>query len=149
MIIKSLFLTCLASTLFMTGLIWFVQVVHYPLFARVDPSAFRRYHANHSRLTTWVVLAPMTAELVTSALIPFHRLPGTTATLAWAGFLAAGFTWVSTAFVQVPLHTRLSTGFVASTHHALVVSNAARVVAWTVHSGLLLVMAARAFGEAK
>ena len=24
-----------AATLFMTGLIWFVQVVHYPLFARV------------------------------------------------------------------------------------------------------------------
>ena len=33
---------CLASTLFMTGVIVFVQVVHYPLFGLVEPRAFAR-----------------------------------------------------------------------------------------------------------
>lgn len=32
---KWLLLLNLASALFMTGLIWFVQVVHYPLFERI------------------------------------------------------------------------------------------------------------------
>ena len=32
----------LASTLAMVGLIWFVQVVHYPLFEKVGAGGFRR-----------------------------------------------------------------------------------------------------------
>ena len=55
----ALLLACLASTLFMTGLIWFVQVVHYPLFDRVGAARFVPYHAAHSRRTSWVVAAPM------------------------------------------------------------------------------------------
>ncbi len=31
----TLFLAQTAATLFMTGLIWFVQIVHYPLFATI------------------------------------------------------------------------------------------------------------------
>ena len=147
MIMKTVFLACLASTLFMTGLIWFVQVVHYPLFSRVEPSAFNRYHADHTRLTTWVVLGPMTVELLTSVLMLYYRPPGTTSALVWAGLAAAILTWASTAVVQVPLHGRLSIGFDAFTQRSLVLSNSARVAAWTVHSGLLLVMQARAFKD--
>ena len=53
----------------MTGLIWFVQVVHYPLFERVAVQIFASYQQAHQRLTTWVVApallvqAPLHAEL--------------------------------------------------------------------------------------
>ena len=45
-----------AATLFMVGLIWFVQVVHYPLFARVGPDAFVPYAAAQapSPASSWV-----------------------------------------------------------------------------------------------
>ena len=36
-----------AATLFMTGLIWFVQVVHYPLFAFVSGPGAAAYAARH------------------------------------------------------------------------------------------------------
>jgi hypothetical protein len=32
------------ATLYMTGLIWFVQLVHYPLFAQVGRHAHLSYH---------------------------------------------------------------------------------------------------------
>ena len=41
------FLACLGSTLYMTGLIWFVHVVHYPLFSRVGWENFRA-RTNHA-----------------------------------------------------------------------------------------------------
>lgn len=44
-----------AATLFMVGLIWFVQVVHYPLFAKVGPDVFVPYAASHGNLTGLVV----------------------------------------------------------------------------------------------
>jgi hypothetical protein len=39
----------------MVGLIWFVQLVHHPLFSAVGSSAFTGYEARHMRRTTWVV----------------------------------------------------------------------------------------------
>ena len=53
----------LIPTTFMAGVIWFVQVVHYPLFRGVGEHAFRCYEERHTVLTTWVVLPPMVAEL--------------------------------------------------------------------------------------
>ena len=36
-----------AATLFMVGVIWFVQVVHYPLMARVSASEFAPTNASN------------------------------------------------------------------------------------------------------
>lgn len=50
----------------MVGVIWFVQVVHYPLFVRVGPSGFSTYSGAHSRLTGYVVGPPMLVEMATA-----------------------------------------------------------------------------------
>jgi len=52
-----------AATLFMVGVIWFVQIVHYPLFALVGEAAFSEYERHHARRTGWVVAIPMLLEL--------------------------------------------------------------------------------------
>ena len=44
-----------AATLFMAGVIWFVQVVHYPLLDGVGTDGSAAYQKRHSRLTTWAV----------------------------------------------------------------------------------------------
>ena len=44
-----------AATLYMTGLIWFVQVVHYPLMGLTGKAEFSAYEQRHTLLTTWVV----------------------------------------------------------------------------------------------
>ncbi len=137
-------LTCLASTLYMTGLIWFVQVVHYPLFERVDLESFRRYHADHTRMTTFVVLPPMVLELASSALMVGHRPDGTDPWMAWLGLALAVATWLTTFLFSVPAHNRLALGFDAGSHRFLVRTNGLRVLAWSSHSAVLLLMTARA-----
>ncbi len=59
---KYVLLAHLAATLFMAGVIWFVQVVHYPLFSRIGSEKFSLYSNAHSRLTTCVVGPPMLVE---------------------------------------------------------------------------------------
>ena len=61
---KYVLLAHVAATLFMVGVIWFVQVVHHPLFSRVGPEKFSLYSEAHSRLTTYVVGPPMLVEAV-------------------------------------------------------------------------------------
>lgn len=58
-LIRLLFLAHLGSSLYMVWLIWFVQVVHYPLFSRVRNRDFPSYEQSHTAFTTWVVAPPM------------------------------------------------------------------------------------------
>ena len=140
---QSALLACLASTLFMTGVIWFVQVVHYPLFDRVQPESFRRYHADHTRMTGLVVILPMGVELLTSVSLAIRRPEAVEPWLAWVGLAAVLATWGATFFLSVPAHGRLSSGFDGDAHRMLVSTNVLRVVAWSVHSIVLVAMTAR------
>ena len=134
---SAVLLVQLASTLFMVGLIWFVQVVHYPLFDHVG-DAFSAYEQAHATRTGWVVTLPMCLELATAVWLvatPSSTLP------AWSRWLGLGLVcvvWASTALLQVPAHGRLAEGFDARVHAGLVTSNWIRTVAWTLRGGLVL-----------
>jgi len=130
-----------AATWYMVGLIWFVQVVHYPLFGGVGAEGFSAYSARHQRRTTWVVLPPMVVELVLAAWLVFARPGGVPGWAAWAGLALAVVIWLSTFAVQVPRHRDLSDGYDAAAHTALVATNWLRTAAWSargVLAGLML-----------
>lgn len=139
-------LLCAAATWFMCGLHWFVQVVHYPLFAQVGPDRFTTYHRLHSERTTLVVFPPMAVELVTSGWLLVDRPAGTSAALVAAGFALAVLTWAATALLAVPRHTELGGGFDATAHRRLVASSWVRTVAWSAHAVIVAVLLAQATG---
>lgn len=141
---EPLLLVHVAATLFMVGLIWFVQVVHYPLFEKVGAGGFRAYAEAHSRLTSWVVGPPMLLEISTAALLLFLRPEGVPASLAWIGAALVAIVWLSTAFLQVPRHSALGLGFDEEAHDYLVLSNWVRTVAWSLRGVTVLWMTARA-----
>lgn len=131
-----------AATLFMTGLIWFVQIVHYPLFAEVGVAGFARYEQLHSARTTWVVAPVMLVELAAAAAL-LWLADSQTRPLAQAGAALVAVIWLSTFFLQVPRHAQLKAGFDASAHAALVSTNWIRTVAWSARAVLALVLLAR------
>ena len=125
-----------ASTWTMIGIIWFVQVVHYPLFARVDGPAYRRFMADHTRLTGWVVGPPMLVEAAAAVLLVTQADSGVQSIAAWAGVVLVGVIWASTWLLQVPRHRQLAGGFDAQAHAALVSTNWIRVIAWSLRGVL-------------
>ncbi len=127
----------------MTGLIWFVHVVHYPLFDRVEPGSFRRYHSDHTRLTGLVVGLPMVVELLSAGYLALSPPEGVRPGLAWLGFACVVLVWGTTAGFSIPAHNRLASGFQVEDHRLLVRTNSLRAVGWTVHSAVMLVMTAR------
>ena len=133
----------LAATLFMLGVIWFVQVVHYPLFSRVGPEKFSLYSEAHSRLTTYIVGPPMLVEAATALLLVLHRPEGVPLAAALIGLALVVVVWLSTALLQVPRHTTLGSGFDRRAWSGLVLSNWVRTLAWSARGGLVLWMAAR------
>ena len=121
----------LISTWYMVGLIWMVQIVHYPLFAKVGSEQFVGYQISHQSLTTLVVGPPMLVEIVTAAWLLWARPPAVDGWLAYAAFALLIVVWGSTMFIQVPCHEKLTSGFDAAVHSRLVVSNWIRTVGWT------------------
>ncbi len=138
--ISAIVLTQIAATLAMTGLIWFVQVVHYPLFTSVGLSGFARYEALHATRTGWVVAPLMVAELISSILLlnPRLRPLPVSAASAWLGLALVGVLWLSTGLIQVPLHSQLAAGYSARAVGRLVATNWIRTAAWTARSALVL-----------
>ena len=120
----------------MTGVIWFVQVVHYPLMARVPQRSYQNFQRAHVARTTWVVGPPMIVEAACA--IGLLLLPSTSASFYWSlmGFLLLVCIWVSTALFQVPAHHTLLEGFDQNTHRSLVRSNWVRTFAWTIRSAV-------------
>ena len=133
-----------AATLFMTGLIWFVQIVHYPLYDRVGSREFPRYETDHAALTTLVVGPVMLVELVSAGALLVFRPAAVSPVAVWAGGVLLGVIWFSTAFLQIPAHAILSAAYDAEAHRQLVSTNWIRTAAWTLRSLLVLWMLARA-----
>ena len=123
----------------MTGLVWFVQINHYPLFLRISSADFPEYEKEHVRRPGWIVAPTMLVELgACLALAYFVATP-------W--FLYGNSTlvlsiWLSTFLVQMPLHGKLQRiGKDEPAIRLLITSNWYRTVAWTLIFGGLILQA--------
>ena len=126
-----------AATLALIGLIWTIQIVHYPLFALVGEEKFSSYQHEHMKRITWVVGPLMLVEIAAAILIVI-AMPQSY--LAWIGIALVGIIWLSTVLLQVPCHTILTHSFDAKAHRTLVNTNWIRTVAWTLRGTIVLVM---------
>lgn len=126
------------ATVAMTGLIWFVQVVHYPMFARVGRDAFTEYERVHQQRTTWIVGPLMLLELATAIWLAVRPPADVPAPIVWGGVALLAVIWASTAFLQVPAHRALENGFDERHAHRLVSTNWIRTIAWTIRALLAL-----------
>jgi len=111
----------------MTGLIWFVQVVHYPMFARVGRDSWESYHRRHMSLTTIVVLPAMLIEAATGIWLCYA---GANLPHLWLLGMLAGV-WLSTFLIQVPIHNQLAVRFDHGLVRRLVRTNWIRTALWT------------------
>ena len=133
------------TTFAMVGLIWFVQIVHYPLFALLPSSGSkaaevagmsrsvaRDYHDENLRRTRPIVLVPMLVEAASAAWLAFDPPAAVGRGAAIAGLSLVAIVVLSTALVQVPLHESLRRGDApAETVNRLVRSTRIRTAAWT------------------
>ena len=142
----ALFWLHLASTLALVGLIWTIQLVHYPLMARVGAD-FVAYHSAHCARIAWLVAPLMGPEALTSVLLLAPRPAGVSATWAWVGIGLVALIWIATALLSVPEHSRLQQGFDAAAVERLVRTNWIRTIAWTVRGVLVVWIAAQWVGS--
>ena len=143
---RNLLLIQILATAMMTGIIWFVQIVHYPLFLKVPSEGFVSYEQSHTIRTGCVVVPLMLTELGTAILLLFL-------TVTSAGKLTIGLSplylgalgcllviWASTFLIQVPLHGLLEHRADSKAMMLLVSTNWIRTIFWSLRLGLLTLL---------
>ena len=116
----------LGMTLMLTGLIWTIQVVHYPSFNFIDPLKFRSFNEFHQRRISYVVMPLMLLELGLVSLLTALSAPGAGVRLCLTLLI-----WLSTFFLSVPLHQRLLLGPDPQVIRRLILTNWPRTVLWS------------------
>ncbi|MEZ6139941.1 MAG: hypothetical protein R3B84_05145 [Zavarzinella sp.] len=127
-----------AATWMMAGVIWFVQLVHYPLFRMIEPGRFPIFEEQHQQRTTWLVAPLMLAEAVGSISLLFVQQKMLTRSLLMAALLTLFLIWSATFFVQIPLHERLRKHWSEKDHWRLLRTNWVRTIGWTIRAGIML-----------
>ncbi len=89
-------------TLYLCGLIWTIQVVHYPLFLAVGEAQFAAYERAHCRRIGAIVMVPMLVEAALAGLV-WLRAPAAHAATAAIGAVLLAVVWASTFLLQVRL----------------------------------------------
>ncbi|MEO0453334.1 MAG: hypothetical protein AAFY98_04260 [Verrucomicrobiota bacterium] len=129
----------------MVGLIWFVQVVHYPLFRLVGEKDHPSHHASHMGRTGIVVAPIMLLELFSGLALliivvdpysvygNFFQHPK----MAFASMICLVLIWLSTFLIQVPCHRALDHGKDTKAIERLIYSNWLRTLLWTARPLLL------------
>ncbi len=120
----------------MAGLIWFVQVVHYPLFAFVGQEQSVPYALAHQRRTSLVVAVPMAVEGVTALGVFFLAPEQLSRWWGAAGLVLLGVVLASTVLLQVPRHATLAVRYDAAVVRSLVRTNWIRTIGWTARAAL-------------
>ena len=134
---------------FLAGLIWTIQMVHYPLMARVGPEHFAQYERLHATAITPLVGPAMLAEAALAGLLILQRPAAIPAWMAWVGAGLVALIWAVTFLVSVPCHGVLAQGFDAAAHERLVNTNWFRTLAWTARAALAAWMVWVAFNARK
>jgi len=143
----SILLANVFATLFMVGLIWMVQVVHYPLFDDVGQQNYVSYQQRHQTNITYVVGPMMLIELVTAVGLAMYPVEGVGKPLVYVGIALVLVIWLSTAFIQVPCHSKLVNGFDPAAYRWLVNSNWIRTFAWTGRGAVVTLMLVRVLSK--
>ncbi|WP_154658469.1 hypothetical protein [Eisenibacter elegans] len=138
--LQVLFANHLMATLF-TGFIWYIQVVHYPIFLKISPKDFPNFHAFHTQGTGYVVAVPMVIELGLSLLLVWLAGAQVSLVAALALLALTLFIWGVTFFWAIPIHNLLETeGFHEGRIRELIRANAYRTAAWTIRFLMLSVL---------
>ena len=131
------------ATAVMVGVIWFVQIVHYPLLAQFGETQSVAVAQQHQQRTGYVVGLPMLIEGLSTLWLLARTPDGVAVLLPWVNAVLLAVALGSTLFLSVPLHAKMAVSHTDETGRRLVLTNWPRTIAWTARLALCGVMLAQ------
>jgi hypothetical protein len=122
----------------MTGLIWIIQLIHYPSFLYIDKEKSSKFTILHQIRISYIVAPMMLIEFFTAGYLVYVSEPVSFMTFNLLGVIAI---WLSTFLLSVPLHLKISEKFDSELVKRLIHTNWPRTILWTARSLMLILVA--------
>jgi hypothetical protein len=116
----------------MTGLCWFVQIVHYPLFRVIESHKFPTYERKNA-ITGFITVPVMTIELITGLILLCNHQES----IYLLNIILLAFIWLSTMIFQVPIHLKLMNDGSPKLVTKVIRTNWIRTLSWTIRTLLM------------
>ena len=130
-----LLLHFMASSI-MVGVIWVIQLVHYPSFNYVEKQRYSNFQSFHMMRISYVVIPVMLAELLTLVLL-IYTMDEIEIALVLSGTILL-MIWFITAIFFSDAHQKLTLGYDKSVVRDLIKMNWSRTLLWTFRLILLV-----------
>ena len=128
----------LISTSIMCGVIWIIQLVHYPLFNFVRIEDFTQFEKSHCNRITLIVLPTMGVELLSAIILLYISQDNL---IYQINLFLLVLIWISTFLIQTRQHQKLNLGYNENIHKNLVNFNWIRTILWSIRILLLFYFA--------
>ena len=119
----------------MVGVIWVIQLVHYPSFHFINKEDYEQFQDFHMKRITYIVMPTMLIELLSGVYLILSGLGEEITFLI--SMVLLGLIWLQTAIFFSIIHQKLTLGYQKSLVDILVRINWARTIMW---SGRLIIL---------
>tara|TARA_B100001778_G_C18414602_1_gene550494 strand:- start:281 stop:667 length:387 start_codon:yes stop_codon:yes gene_type:complete len=120
----------------MVGVIWVIQLVHYPSFNYIEKQRYSNFQSFHMTRISYVVIPVMLIELLTLVLL-IYSMDQINIELVLSGIILL-LIWVITAIFFSGAHQKLTLGYDKSVVGNLIQMNWSRTLLWTFRLILLV-----------
>ena len=125
----------LIFTSIMTGVIWVIQIVHYPSFHFIEKELYTAFQKFHMNKISIIVIPIMLAELITGVMLLLDK--SSRSPFLIISFVILVLIWLITGVFFSKAHNELMTGYQELVVNQLVVMNWIRTLLWTLRLLLL------------
>lgn len=122
------------SSLILFGVIWTIQLVHYPAFRYISYKDFIDFEAHHTFNISLIVIPLMILELISAAILVYFE----SHYLTQLNMVIVFFIWMVTFLFSVPCHKILANGKNHLAIEKLNKTNWLRTMAWSIKGCVLL-----------
>ena len=116
----------------MVGVIWVIQLVHYPSFRYTDKEKYVSFQIFHMRNISFIVMPVMVLELLSGLLLVLYH--SNHESLLRISFILLLIIWLVTALFFAQIHQKLSKGYDETLVRKLVSLNWIRTLIWTIRT---------------
>jgi len=129
----------LTAAAFLAGLMWFTQIVHYPLFTFIEKKSFIGYSIHQLKKTNYLFYIPMLVEGAFSILFMFDYPSTISSVVPFLCLCISTAVWLVSFGKIAPLLDKLNDeGLDAEIVEQLVKLNRIRTICWTLKVLILI-----------
>ena len=125
----------LIFTSIMTGVIWVIQIVHYPSFHFIEKELYTAFQKFHMNKISIIVIPIMLAELITGMMLFLDK--SSKSPFLIISFVILVLIWLITGVFFSKAHNELITGYQELVVNQLIAMNWIRTLLWTLRLLLL------------